>query len=146
MTARKARCHCGQLELDCEGEPTKVSLCHCLDCQRRTGSAFSIAVFYERGSVVVAQGTPLSFERPSASGFPVKFHFCGACGSNVFWEPARLPHLIGVAAGAFADQNFGCPEQSVWTKDKHAWINLPDWMATFEVNPPPHPQHARGES
>jgi hypothetical protein len=103
-------------------------------------------VFYERGSVVVAQGTPLSFERPSASGFPVKFHFCGACGSNVFWEPARLPHLIGVAAGAFADQNFGCPEQSVWTKDKHAWINLPDWMATFEVNPPPHPQRARGES
>ena len=102
MMSRKAHCHCGRLELDCAGEPKKVSLCHCLDCQRRTGSTFSIAVFYERASVGIAHGAPHSFERQSASGFPVKFHFCADCGSNVFWEPARLPHLIGVAAGAFA--------------------------------------------
>jgi hypothetical protein len=146
MTARKARCHCGQLEVKCEGEPTKVSLCHCLDCQRRTGSAFSIAVFYERNSVVIGQGTPRSFERLSASGFPVTFYFCSGCGSNVFWEPSRLPHLVGVAAGAFADPCFRTPEQSVWTKDKHAWLNLPDEMVTFEVNPLPRPQRGSAES
>jgi hypothetical protein len=137
MTMRTAACHCGQLRLGCDGDPKKISLCHCLDCQRRTGSAFSVAVFYERSQVRVESGTPASFARPSASGFPVTFHFCGCCGSNVYWEPARLPELIGVAIGAFADPGFPCPEQSVWTRDKHGWIDLPEGMTRFEVNPPP---------
>src|SRR3546814_5793244 len=34
---RDASCHCGKLILRCRGEPAKVSLCHCMDCQRRTG-------------------------------------------------------------------------------------------------------------
>jgi hypothetical protein len=112
-------------------------MCHCLECQRRTGSAFSVAVFYERSRVSVKSGTSLVFERGSASGFPVRFHFCGRCGSNVYWEPARIVDLVGVAVGAFADPSFPHPEQSVWTKDKHAWISLPADMATFELNPPP---------
>lgn len=145
MTPRKARCHCGRLELDCDGDPIKVALCHCQDCQRRTGGPFSVAAFYDRARVRIAHGAPRSFERPSASGFPVKFHFCGDCGSNVFWEPARLPHLIGVAAGAFADPNLCCPELSVWTKNKHAWVTLPDGMPTFDLNPPNPPPVADPE-
>ena len=112
-------------------------MCHCLDCQRRTGSAFSVAVFYERDRVRVDSGTSVVFERGSSSGYPVRFHFCGDCGSNVYWEPARLPDLIGVALGAFADPSFARPEQSVWTKDKHTWLDLPEDMPTFTVNPPP---------
>jgi hypothetical protein len=139
MTARTAGCHCGQLQLICTGEPSKISMCHCLDCQRRTGSSFSVAVLYERPQVKIIQGASLTFERQSASGFPVTFHFCGQCGSNLYWEPARLPQLIGVAIGAFADPGFPAPNQSVWTRDKHAWLDLPEEMATFEVNPPPRP-------
>ena len=110
-------------------------MCHCLECQRRTGSAFSVAVFYERSRVSVESGTSVVFERTSASGFPVRFHFCGRCGSNVYWEPARMPELVGVAVGSFADPSFPRPEQSVWTRDKHAWLNLPEDMATFELSP-----------
>lgn len=46
-----AACHCGQLVLRCQGAPKKISMCHCPDCQRRTGSAFSIAVFYKQDRV-----------------------------------------------------------------------------------------------
>jgi hypothetical protein len=106
-------------------------MCHCADCQRRTGSAFSVAVFYERGAVRIVRGETRSFERPSANGFSVKFHFCSACGSNVFWEPSRLPDRIGVAVGAFADPSFRAPDQSVWTKDKHHWVTLPPEVMTF---------------
>lgn len=137
--SRPARCHCGQLGLACSGEPARISMCHCLDCQRRTGSAFSVAVFYARERVRIETGTALAFERASASGMPVTFHFCGRCGANVFWEPARLPHLIGVALGAFADPTFPAPVQSVWTKDKHRWLPLPHGMATFATSPPPRP-------
>ena len=139
MIQRTARCHCGDLALVCEGEPRKVSMCHCEECQRRTGSAFSVAVFYERDRVTVTKGASTAYERPSASGFPVRFNFCPRCGSNVYWEPARMPLLIGVGVGAFADPVFPGPEQSVWTQNKHVWLPLPEGMAAFEQNPPPRP-------
>ena len=136
MPTRSATCHCGALVVECAGDPLKVSMCHCLDCQRRTGSAFSVAVFYDRNQVTI-KGAPSTFERDSASGFPVTFHFCSRCGSNVFWEPARLPQLIGVALGAFADPDFPRPEQAVWMKDKHPWLALPADIRAFDLNPPP---------
>ena len=139
MATRSARCHCGALVLECEGEPRKVSMCHCLECQRRTGSAFSVAAFYERERVKLTHGTPRSYARDSASGFPIVFHFCPDCGSNVWWEPERLPGIIGVALGAFADPAFAAPEQAVFMRDKHHWIELPHEMAVFERNPPPRP-------
>jgi hypothetical protein len=126
---RNGTCQCGQLQVTCEGEPRRVSLCHCVDCQRRTGSAFSIAAFYDRGSVT-CKGTSSAFTRDSASVRPVTFYFCNQCGSNVYWEPARMPDLIGVAVGAFGAPDFPRPEQSVWTKDKHAWVSLPDGIPT----------------
>jgi hypothetical protein len=136
MNARSASCHCGELELACTGDPRRISMCHCVECQRRTGSAFSIAVFYERESVRVVGGSPENFERQSASGYPVVFHFCRRCGSSVWWEPARMPELIGVAVGAFGDPNWPQPEQSVWTQHKHEWLQLPDNLRVFAANPP----------
>ncbi len=136
MTVRIASCHCGALEVACDGEPRKVSLCHCEQCQRRTGSAFSVAVFYRREQVTV-RGEATSYARPSASGYAVDFHFCPACGSNLFWYPARMPALVGVALGGFADRDFAMPEQAVWAGEGHRWVRLPDHVVSFDENPPP---------
>jgi hypothetical protein len=133
---RTASCHCGDFRLVCEGEPRKISMCHCLDCQRRSGSVFSVAVFYARDAVERRGPEPARFERPSASGHPVAFLFCPRCGSNVCWEPARMPHLVGVALGAFGDPDFPAPSQSVWTKDMHRWLSLPEPVIAFEEAPP----------
>ena len=40
MTTHHAECSCGQLQVDADGDPVRISMCHCLACQRRTGSAF----------------------------------------------------------------------------------------------------------
>ena len=66
MTLRFANCTCGRLQLRCQGEPTRVSMCHCVDGQRRTGSVFSIASFFERGAVSVVYGVSKTFTRDSA--------------------------------------------------------------------------------
>jgi hypothetical protein len=81
MMRRVACCACGQLQICCAVEPTKVSLCHCLDCQRRTGSPFGIAAFFEASSTEII-GTSRLFQRGSDSGFSITFHFCGTCGSS----------------------------------------------------------------
>jgi len=109
-------------------------MCHCEQCQRRTGSAFSIAVFYHRDAVTIT-GTASAYERPSASGFPVRFHFCPRCGSNLYWEALRLPDLIGVAIGGFADPDFPAPTQSVWMAEKQRWLELPAGIEGHDRNP-----------
>jgi hypothetical protein len=113
------------------GAPRRVSLCHCLSCQRRTGSLFSIAALYERNAVTLQHGTPSRFTRDSTSGFTVTFHFCPHCGTSLYWEPARMPHLVGVAVGAFADPGFPAPEQQVWTSERHCWLEIPSGIASF---------------
>lgn len=128
MTQRFAKCACGQFQLACQGMPVRVSMCHCADCQRRTGSAFGIGAFFDRGAVSVVRGTSRAYTRSSASGRHVTFHFCPDCGSTLFWEPERVPNLVGVAVGAFADPAFPQPQQSTWTDNRHAWLCLPAEM------------------
>ncbi len=118
---RLATCACGKLRLACSGEPTKVSLCHCLACQKRTGSTFGIAAFFERERVRI-EGTDKTFARESDSGFPVIFHFCPDCGSTVFWEPQRKPDYVAVGVGSFADPNFPAPDQAVYQEHRHGWV------------------------
>lgn len=133
--SREAQCHCGALALECAGEPVKVSLCHCLDCQRRSGSLFSVAAFFPREQITIVRGEARRFTRPSASGFAVTFSFCPGCGTNLWWEPERLPAMIGVAAGTFADPSFPAPTQAVWSENAHAWLDLPAIIAGHARNP-----------
>ena len=136
---RFARCHCGSLSLKCSGEPTKVSMCHCEDCQRRTGSAFSIAAFFERGSVERVSGGATTFTRGSASGHPVAFHFCPNCGTSILWESDRAPETCGIAAGCFADLDFPAPGSSVYEEAMHSWLALPSVAEHYDqaLSPPP---------
>lgn len=121
MRQRLARCACGQLRLQCQGEPLKVSLCHCLECQRRTGSSYGIAAFF-RQEHVAASGITSNYTRTGESGHPVVHNFCPTCGATVFWQPAFRPGFVAVAVGAFADPDFPQPEQQVYTGTRHPWV------------------------
>ncbi|WP_339758846.1 GFA family protein [uncultured Hoeflea sp.] len=125
MMARKATCSCGQLQTACEGDPVKVAQCHCLACQKRTGAPYGIAAFFDKEAVSIS-GDSLAYSRPSDSGFPIEFHFCGNCGSTVYWYPARLPDRVAIAVGAFADPDFPPPTLSVFEDTKHSWVRVPD--------------------
>ena len=118
---RTATCACEQLRVTCTGEPVKVALCHCLDCQKRTGSTYGVAAFFPRREVETT-GPSQTYRRTGDSGFAVTFHFCPHCGSTVFWEPARRPELIAVAVGSFADPAFPAPSQSVYNERRHLWV------------------------
>jgi len=120
---RSATCTCQQLSVECSGDPELVSLCHCQDCQRRTGSAFGIAAFFRRDKVRVA-GKTSCFSRTSDNGFDFSFYFCPNCGGTVYWETTRKPGMVAVAAGAFADRDFPAPTQSVFEESRAPWLHL----------------------
>ena len=120
MTSRVASCSCGQLCLTCEGEPVRVSICHCLECQKRTGSVFAAQARYPREHVTIEGGSS-QWTRRGDSGGSATFHFCPVCGSTVYWELLGLPEFIAVAVGAFADPNFPPPRVSVYEERQHKW-------------------------
>src|SRR5262244_3320392 len=85
MTTRHAACSCGQLRLTIEGEPSRISMCHCLECQRRTGAVISNQARFRREQVTFA-GEATAWIRTAESGNALTFHFCPTCGSTVYWE------------------------------------------------------------
>jgi hypothetical protein len=121
MTEREAACSCGQLRLTCQGDPVRVSMCHCLACQRRTGSTFGVQAWYPRERIGPAQGTAKRYTRVADSGRTVSFHFCPDCGGTVFWEAEKTPGLVAVAVGTFADPSFEMPGISVGERRQHRW-------------------------
>jgi hypothetical protein len=121
MRQRQVSCSCGQLRLACEGEPVHVAMCHCLECQRRTGSTFGVQGWFPREKVRLVAGADKTYARQADSGRVVTFYFCPECGGAVFWESERAPGLIAVAVGMFADPDFEAPHLSVWERRRHPW-------------------------
>jgi len=122
MRERTARCACGSLSIKASGEPCKISVCHCDACQKRTGSAFGVAVFFDR-ALAVPHGDAQRFVRKGDSGHTVEFHFCRVCGSSVFWYPAFRPALVAIAMGCFSDP-LPVPSQAVYAEHQRDWITL----------------------
>jgi hypothetical protein len=123
MTARHAACSCEQLRLTVEGEPVRISVCHCLACQRRTGSAFGVQARFPVESVRI-EGRFSEYVRISDEGEGRTFSFCPACGATVFWKSELEPETVAVAVGAFADPGFPEPRVSVWERRRHPWVDL----------------------
>jgi hypothetical protein len=121
---RQASCSCGQLRLTAEGEPVRISMCHCYACQRRTGSAFGMQARFPAERVRI-EGRHSVYERISDDGEGRVFRFCPDCGGTVYYTTADQPELIAVAIGAFADRDFPRPTVSVWEGRMHPWVGLP---------------------
>jgi hypothetical protein len=98
----------------------RVSICHCLECQKRTGSIFAAQARFAREHITI-EGRATRWTRAGDSGQTAEFGFCPVCGSTVFWEPAAMPDFISVAVGAFVDPHFPPPKISVYEGRQHPW-------------------------
>ena len=123
MTTRRATCQCGQLSAVCEGDPVRISVCHCLDCKRRSGSAFAAQARWPAAQVTT-RGETRQWSRTGDSGATATFHFCPQCGSTVWYTIDDMPGLLAIPIGAFAEPAFPQPEYSVYEDRKHAWVEI----------------------
>ena len=142
---REAACHCGQLRLNVTGDPWRVSLCHCLACQRRTGSAFGMqAAFAPKQVRFTGRSNEYARISDEADRKEHAFHFCPDCGSTVYY---REPDVVVVMVGAFADPTFPPPVESVYDHRMHSWVVLPDTIESDEGREawaPIHPLYEAG--
>ena len=118
---RIATCRCGQLQARCHGDPVRISVCHCLDCQKRSGSAFAVQARWPETQVELT-GTYSEWAQAGDSGELATFRFCGTCGATLAYSNEGMPGLIAIAVGAFADPGFPPPHFSVYENRKHSWV------------------------
>lgn len=119
-----ASCSCGQLRAEVTGEPVRNSICHCLACQRRTGSVFGQQARFRREDVSIS-GTSTEYVRVGDEGSRTRFHFCPTCGATVYYEPGGSDEYVAIPVGAFADPTFPAPTVSVYEERMHSWIVPP---------------------
>jgi hypothetical protein len=134
MRSRTASCSCGQLRIDVQGEPRGVGVCHCLACQRRTGSVFAALASFAAPYQV--WGTATEYVRAGDRGARFRFRFCPICGTTVFHtEEGHEQRFVSVAVGALADPSFPAPAVSVHDCRRHAWVQLPPGIRTYDEDP-----------
>ena len=122
-TLRTATCRCGQLRVHCTGDPVRISVCHCLECQKRSGSAFAVQARWT-DQKIKHMGKYEIWQRLADSGHLATYRFCPVCGSTVSYIIEGWPDVTAVPVGAFADPDFPLPKFSVYENRKLDWVEV----------------------
>lgn len=126
----KASCQCGQLRAEVPGPTQAVVSCHCLACQKRSGSPFGAAAYWPHAEVVIT-GSFRQFSRPTDLGGSFDHFFCPDCGSTVFMRGTKNPDVTGIPIGLFDDPHDMVPIRSVWEERRHPWVDIPTAVQHF---------------
>ncbi len=93
-------CQCGAIRYQSDGEPSGLYVCHCLECQKLSVSAFSLSLLVPRASFRLTHGQPKAWTRPTDSGKTLICYFCPTCGSRVWHDAPHEPETITIKAGS----------------------------------------------
>ena len=127
----QASCQCGALTASiADGAEPAVILCHCIDCQKRSGSPFGAMAYYPEGSVTL-NGEAHEYARATDSGHIFTTGFCPRCGSTLYGKASRFPEIVGVTVGTISDPSFPAPARSVYEQSRHHWLAMPEETAGF---------------
>jgi hypothetical protein len=125
-------CSCGSVRYRLTSEPLFTHCCHCLNCQRQTGSAFVINLLIEADRVEVPAGEPRQVDVPRDDGGTQPIFRCPTCQVAVFSRYGRRDVLF-VRAGTLDDPSRVAPDVHIYTRSKLPWVTLPESVPAFEV-------------
>ena len=123
VTGHRAHCRCGALTAVATGDPVRISVCHCFDCQRRSGSALSAQVRFPDDRLTVT-GQATEFETIGDSGRWGRFSFCPTCGDTIAYRIEAMPGVTAIPLGMFENPHAFTPAHSVWEGRKHDWLAI----------------------
>ena len=130
--ARKGGCSCGEVRYRLTSEPLFIHCCHCLNCQRQTGSAFVINLLIESDRVELLAGEPQQVDVPRDDGSTQQIFRCPTCQVAVF-SHYGFSGVRFVRAGTLDDPSSAEPDVHIYTRSKLPWVTLPESTPAFEV-------------
>jgi hypothetical protein len=116
-------CLCGKVRYRADTDPAFVGVCHCRNCQRSSGSAFSVVVAVPQPELTL-QGQLKSFNDKGDSGKTLYRRFCPACGSSVLSEAAAMPGVVMLEAGTLDDASWVRPTMQIYCDSAQPWVQL----------------------
>ena len=125
-------CSCGAVRYRMASGPLFVHACHCLDCQRQTGSAFVLNSLIETDRLLVHAGELRRHEMPTDSGKPHGIYRCASCGVAVWSEYGGLAVLRFVRVGTLDRPAALAPDVHIYIRSKQPWLALPPNVPAFE--------------
>jgi hypothetical protein len=136
MTSRiRGRCLCGHVVYEYVGSIGAANYCHCEDCRRCTGSAFSIGVRLDCTAFHITSGDLNSFTKRGESGNELTRHFCPKCGSPIYTSSPKHPQHVYVKAGTLDDPTIVKPIRQNWVSSAVAWSRISGDIPSFEKGP-----------
>lgn len=123
MAEHTGGCLCGAVRYTIAIDPPMQAVCHCKNCQKQAGSAYSMIVGVPESALTVT-GEPKVYMDKGDSGAPVTRQFCGTCGSPLFSLVESAPGMVFVKAGTLDDTSAFKPQVQVWTKSRQEWVDL----------------------
>jgi hypothetical protein len=129
---REGGCSCGAVRYRLASDPMFVHCCHCLNCQRQTGSAFVINLLIEADRVELLAGEPQRVDVPRDDGSTQRIFRCPACQVAVFSIYGR-PEILFVRAGTLDDPASVSPDVHIYTRSRLPWVVLPESVPAVEV-------------
>jgi hypothetical protein len=116
-------CHCGAIAYEGEVDPQAMGMCHCLDCQRLSGSAFRVTVPASAATFRLLRGEPRYYVKTGESGAKRRHAFCGDCGGPVYAAAVENPPSYSLRVGALDQRaELGAPRRQIWTKRRLPWV------------------------
>jgi hypothetical protein len=130
--AGEGGCSCGEVRYRLASEPLFTHCCHCLNCQRQTGSAFVINLLIEADRLELLAGEPKPVGVPRDDGSTQRIFRCPTCQIAVFSEYTR-PDVRFVRGGTLDDPTVVSPDVHIYTRSKLDWVALPESVPAFDV-------------
>jgi len=125
-------CACGAIRYRLASEPLFTHCCHCLNCQRQTGSAFVINLLIEADRMELLAGEPLPVDVPRDDGSRQRIFRCPICQVAVYSEYGG-PAVRFVRGGTLDDPSGVGPDVHIYTRSKLSWVELPESVPAFEI-------------
>ena len=128
------RCQCGEIKISIMRDRLIAYVCHCIECQKQSASAFAVSIPLNILDISVT-GKLSSYERPAASGATTSCYFCSSCGTRIYHQSSNSPDNITLKGGTINDSKNLNPIAHLWTSRKHNWINIADNIEIYEEQP-----------
>lgn len=130
------RCLCGHIQYEGSVEQATAAICHCKNCQRHSGSAFSINLVVPMDTLTLDKAALSCYQDSADSGNPVYRYSCKQCHSVIISGNDALDGVGYLKAGTLDDSSFIKPILSIWECSAQSWVPTLEKVAHVDKNPP----------
>lgn len=129
-------CACGAIRYECSSEPLMAFNCHCYECQRVSGSAFTSLMIVPGSDFELLQGNPKYYASPANSGYYLQRGFCPDCGSPVLAREDHRPLIVLIHAGSLDDPSWHNPVVDIFSTRTQPWDYMNPELPKIPEMPP----------